>query len=84
MSSDNGIYILKCNNGSKVIYAGAIDNLEFQADESGFNHEIVKEYYEDAELLSHEDAQKKAFELEKEIGYTEYGINTIVYPFYAP
>ena len=84
MSADNGIYILKCNNGCKVLHAQGIDAIYFEPDESGFNHESVREIFAEAELLTEAEADEKAIQLAEDAYYTEYGVCEIDYPFDAP
>jgi hypothetical protein len=86
MSADDGIYIMNFKDQSRVIYAGAIDNLwwsfiTFSSDSDGFVPTRVVEYYGSAPALSKKKAQTEAFKLEKKIlseddfgGALEYGI----------
>lgn len=86
MSADNGIYILKLSDQSRVIYTLAIDNLFWSYITHSAEDEIVPtrviEYFSNAKPLSFEDAQKLAFVYEERIfnspmPYLEYGIQVI-------
>ena len=95
MSADNGIYILATPTEDagdleyRVRHAQAIENIYWD-EESGsliydrINPTQLVAYFGECEVLSQEEAHKKAFELEEEIlnddfcPVLEYGINTIV------
>jgi 3-methyladenine DNA glycosylase AlkD len=86
MSADDGIYIMNFKDQSRVIYAGAIDNLwwsfvTFSSDSDEFVLTRIVEHYASAKPLSKEKAEKESFKLEKKIleeddfgGALEYGI----------
>ena len=78
MSADNGIYIHEFENGWKVCHAQAIENIFWEADESGYNQNELKTYFEESSLYKTEDdAMKEAVKLSKEYEWTEYGIRFI-------
>jgi|WetSurMetagenome_2_1015567.scaffolds.fasta_scaffold389949_3 hypothetical protein len=90
MSSDNGIYILitqgklELPREYRVIHAQAIKNINYNADESGFNLIELWKYFKDSEVfLTKEEAFKKATQLYDIIfnddfcPYIEYGIQEI-------
>jgi len=85
MSADNGIYIARFKDGSKVIHAQAIENLSYRWSDkiAGYNYATVYQYYKDLPLLSDNEANNKAFELEKEVlsdeycPILEYGISSV-------
>ena len=97
MSADNGIYILKtpADDGEgfeyRVRHAQAIDNIYWDDTAPGHNNpdgvpEIVVEYFGKCDVLTEEEAHKKAFELEEEVlnddfGILEYGVSTIELPY---
>lgn len=85
MSADNGIYIGKFKDGYKVIHASAIDNLEYHHNNqiSGYNWAAVYDYYKSVPLLTKEQAQAKAFELEDTLAIVEYGISTLDFSQYT-
>lgn len=86
MSADNGIYILATKGKSflteyRVIHAQAIENINWQPDESGFNMLNLWDYFKDSEVFFDQDsARKKAQSIYKEIikndfcPIVEYGI----------
>ena len=95
MSADNGIYILKSPKGNsfefRVIHAQAIENINYDPDESGFNIEALKTYFGRAQVFSDEDkAAKEACSMaDAVVGDTfcpilEYGISYISIPFKFP
>lgn len=80
MSADNGIYILKCKDQYRVIYAHAIENLWWTPLSPG-NDKFVStrlvEYYGNSRYTRDaEIAMKVATAMEKNYGWTEYGIRT--------
>jgi hypothetical protein len=86
MSADNGIYILKMKNQSRIIETSAIENLWWSFLINGESKELVPtrvfSYYYNSIPMTFNKAQARAFELEREILYSdfpvlEYGINTI-------
>ena len=84
MSSDNGIYILVTKDGFRVVHTQAIDNIYYDADESGFNKYYLYHYFKDSDIYSSRDvAWKKAHKLYDEImqddfcPFVEYGISEI-------
>jgi len=83
MSADNGIYILHTKDGYRVTHAQAIENIEWQPDESGFNLRTLYNYFRDSVCYkSKKEASDRAVELyEEEIsgpcGIVEYGISFI-------
>ena len=83
MSADNGIYIGKFKDISKVIHTGNIENINYHFDDRKnfeFNYAHIYNIYKDAPSLPYDAAEKAAILLEKELEFTEYGINTIVFP----
>lgn len=86
MSADNGIYILKMKDQSRVIHAQAIENLFWSLETFGQTENLISTrillYYNNAKSMTFEEAMLKAFEMEKEIlnddycPILEYGIST--------
>src|ERR1035437_4894853 len=79
MSADNGIYILNFKDESRVIHAGAIDNLNWDYKtmriSEEFNPWIVYQYFNDAKSFKNEkEALLEAEEMSKEVEILEYGI----------
>lgn len=94
MSADNGIYIGRFPKTEttpedyeyRVIHATAIENLHWTpTDTLEENSREIVAYYKSASVITQDEAQKKAFELEKEIladdfcPVLEYGINTLTF-----
>lgn len=90
MSSDNGLYILVTQGKPelpreyRVIEAQAIENIRYNADDSGFNLFELWQYFKDAKVyLNKEDAFKQATKLYEKImmddfcPICEYGIQFI-------
>ena len=82
MSADNGIYLAKFKDGYRVAHAQSIDNCEYQGRDSEIAKAFQVLYFGDCPVLSEKEAQKIAFEMEKEIMESdfpilEYGISTI-------
>lgn len=82
MSSDNGIYILKTKDQYRVTYAHAIDNLWWSFIDYNQKKDLVPtrliEYFGGTRYTRHlEMVQKIAAIMNKNYGYTEYGICTI-------
>jgi hypothetical protein len=97
MSADNGIYILVTKGvvGTalyeyRVVEAGAIENI-FAEDKHfdakiGWNTQQIKNYFGKCQVFFDDfTPMKYAFNIEKETGWTEYGINYLSqfkeYPF---
>lgn len=95
MSADSGIYILQTKDGFRVAFAQAIDNIYWNPngidpnypDEKGcidpdyLDLEEIWYVFNSSELFEIEDdACEFAENLEKEIGWTEYGIQFLRYP----
>lgn len=75
MSADNGIYILQTKDGFRVSHAQAIENINWQADETGFNLREIYKYFHDAKFFkSIEGAFKEAFRIYDLYSIVEYGI----------
>jgi len=93
MSADNGIYLLKtpADDGEsfeyRVIHAQAIDNIYWDGTAPDHNNpDGVPEIFGACDILTEEEANKKAFELEEEVlnddfGILEYGVSTIELPY---
>jgi hypothetical protein len=87
MSADNGIYILKMKDQSRVIHAQAIENLYWSMVDMKEVPDLVPtriiEYYGHVSPMSSDECQKKAFAMEKDIldddfcPILEYGICTL-------
>jgi hypothetical protein len=87
MSADNGIYILKMKDQSRVGHFQAIENLWWSNLLLEMTSNIVStrvmEYYFFLDPLTNDKAEERAFELEKDIleddfcYILEYGIQTI-------
>lgn len=80
MSADNGIYIMQFKDQARVIYAQAIDNLYWSFQTFGSEQELVPvrvfDYYREVPAMTLEQARAKAFELEAQHDYLEYGISS--------
>lgn len=80
MSADNGIYIAEfptLDDGRewRVCVAAAIENLDYYPEGSPEEAREIVRYYGNVQPLSSLDAAcKKAFELQDDYGYTEYGV----------
>jgi hypothetical protein len=63
----------------RVAEAGAIDNLEWYERNQPYNigYWLHSTFGHSEPVYSLKEAEKKAQEIEKVVGYTEYGINTI-------
>lgn len=75
MSADNGIYIHKFSDGWRVCQAGAIENIYWNADKSGYNKKVLWDYFKNSSLFETEaEALAEASKIYKEMDYLEYGI----------
>jgi len=86
ISSDDGIYILKSNDGYRVVNATSIDNLYWWDGEGmkeDLNPERLIEYFGDCKVIKTkkkalDEAERLEVENLKTFGYnTEYGIQFI-------
>jgi hypothetical protein len=87
MSADNGIYILKMKDQSRVIHTQAIENLWWDYTVMETTDHLVStrivEYYGHAKPMTNKEAIKEALRLENEIlnddfcSVLEYGISII-------
>lgn len=91
MSADNGIYILKCKDQSRVLYTQCIENLWYshlKDREDNFSELVptrIIEYFGKGrtDILTHEEAIQKAHRMyddfmeNDDYGILEYGISTI-------
>lgn len=76
MSADNGVYIGKFKDGYRVIYAAAIDNLDFHEPGSWEEREVWREYWEGAKVYQTKaEALLAAHEMAEEIDILEYGVS---------
>ena len=78
MSADNGIYLHKFRKGWGVIHTQAIDNIYWNAGNKKYNYRILYDVFKRAKIFKlRGDALNYALDLNKEIGYTEYGISEV-------
>ena len=85
MSSDNGIVIGsfpgKEGKEYRVIHAMALDNLDYEPDDSGFNSKIVADYFEDAHVFTmREEAILFAHKWSQDFLVLEYGVSHVAFP----
>ena len=89
ISADNGIYIaefptLDGGREWRVIHAQAIGNLDYYPEGSAEEAREIVRYYGNAEPYSTVDeASKRAFEIQDDYGWTEYGVCMLM-PFEHP
>ena len=77
MSADNGIYLHKFRKGWAVAHLQAIDNIYWHA-KGKYNYRILNEMFKNAKIFKdRSEALNFALDLNKEIGYTEYGISEV-------
>ncbi len=78
MSIDDTIIIAEFPDGFRVEHVQAADNLTYFKKGSKDWHETLDEFFGESEVLTKEDAEKKANILEKkalkDYGFTEYGV----------
>lgn len=78
MSSDNGIYIRPYPNGEyRVAYAMAIENIDWYKKNASVEVQEAFEvdiFHASPVFKSENEAAEFAFEMEKQIGYTEYSV----------
>lgn len=58
---------------------GKFEDMEEYEERTEINPEILKDFFKHSPILTEEEAEKVAIQLEKEIGYVEYGIVDIKY-----
>lgn len=77
MSADNGVYILRTNDGEiRVAHAQAIENI--RQGKTTLDKASIILYFKDSEVYTDGDkAFQKATELLEDVGYAEYGICAI-------
>lgn len=78
MSADNGIYVAIFGDGKiRVTHAQAFDSC-WLPDTGAEDASAIVYFFGDAsEFADQESASTRAYELETEIGYTEYGVSYI-------
>ncbi len=79
MSADNGIYVHEFADGWRVCHAQCIENIYWEADQSGYNQTELAEYFEKSSLYkTKDDAIKAAVDLAEEHDWMlEYGISIV-------
>ena len=89
MSADNGIYILQTKDGFRVMCTQAIDNIYWQADETGFNLRELYKFFHHAKLFKFKEAALKEACTQYEEIINEYGIcpidaSSVEFPLECP
>lgn len=78
MSSDNGVYYHKFEDGWRVCHAQAVDSIYVLDGEDGYNEDTLWEYFKDSPLYNTEqEAILAASALHSSLGHTEYGVHEI-------
>ncbi len=78
MSADNGIYIHKFTDGFRVVHSQAIENIYWEADESGYNGRELWQYFKDSPVYqTRAEALEAASKLYDDIDILEYGMSFV-------